>query len=551
MGGLEFYVRSLLEHLLIQDNHNQYFLFTADWNDASLSFKGRRHSKILVLREGEPVNDVADGSGLGFTRFLSLRTLRLARHWALRPDWDLHEWVRRLRLQLWFCPMTDLDPRQLSIPTVITVADIQQEFYPEFFTREELSHRALMYLPSCQEATAVITISEASRKSMIDTYGLPEEKVHCVYAAGIERQSMSLPELSAEQVRRKYHLPPSYAFYPANMWPHKNHQLLLLALHRLRRLYGVMLPLVLTGDDLGQWKTFERVAQHFQLREQVHYLGYVSAQDLPALYAGATMLVFPSLYEGFGLPLLEAMQLGCPVAAADCTSIPEVVGEAALLFDPRNPDRIAEAMHRLVADETLRQTLSIRGREQAALFSWVRSARETREVFNWARAHHQAFYQKAPPRRTLLDGVYRDGWAKRRVRLDLPFCEDVHAIKLEGFSEYVTYPVTIRMKLCGRVVGAQVLDHPGTFTMLGTRRKTWMEPSRLSIELLANREFIPYQVGIAPDFRRIAYLIERLALICRNGEEVSLFTRVPPPIRKWPVMQCYGGHPRLPGKKVV
>jgi hypothetical protein len=77
-----------------------------------------------------------------------------------------------------------------------------------------------------------------------------------------------------------------------------------------------------------------------------------------------------------------------------------------------------------------------------------------------------------------------------------------------------------------------VLDHSGTFTMLGTRRKTWMEPSRLSIELLANREFVPYQVGIAPDFRRIAYLIERLALICRNGEEVSLFTRVPPPIRK-------------------
>ena len=88
MGGLEFYVRSLLEYLLVYDKHNQYYLFTADWNDASLSFKGGRHRKILVLREGEPVDNVADGSGLGFTRFLSLRSLRLARRWTLGPDWD-------------------------------------------------------------------------------------------------------------------------------------------------------------------------------------------------------------------------------------------------------------------------------------------------------------------------------------------------------------------------------------------------------------------------------------------------------------------------------
>ena len=108
----------------------------------------------------------------------------------------------------------------------------------------------------------------------------------------------------------------------------------------------------------------------------------------------------------------------------------------------------------------------------------------------------------------------------------------MHAIKLEGYSEYVAYPVTIRMKLCGRVVGAQMLDRPGTFTMVGTRRKAWMEPSRLSIELLTNQVFVPYQAGIAPDFRRLAYLIERLTLICRNGEEVSLYTRVPPSIRK-------------------
>jgi glycosyltransferase involved in cell wall biosynthesis len=529
MGGHEFYVHSLLEHLLAHDRHNRYFLFTAPWNDASLDFQQWRYRKILAVPAAEPEADVADESRLGFGRYASLQTLPFVRYWASSPARDLHEWVRRLRLQLWFCPMTDLDPRQLPIPTVITVADIQQEFYPEFFSREELHHRALMYPPSCQEATAVITVSNASRKSLIDKYSLPEKKVHLVYEAGIARRSASSPEVSADHVRDKYRLPSMYALYPANMWPHKNHQLLLLALHRLRQRHGVSLPLVLTGDDLGQWETLQETAGHFQLQAQVHYLGYVAAEEVTSLYAGATMLVFPSLYEGFGLPLLEAMRLGCPVAASNLTSIPEVVGEAGLLFDPRSPDSIAEAMHRLIADNTLRQTLSTRGREQAARFSWEKAAGETLEVFGWARAHHQAVHQETRVRRTRLDGVYLDGWAKRRVRLNLPFCEDVQGVKLDGLSDYIAYPVTIRMKLCGQPVGVQTLERPGKFSMVGMRGVTWVLLSHLKIELVANRDFIPYQAGISPDSRRLAYIIERLALICRDGREVPLYTRPPLP----------------------
>jgi glycosyltransferase involved in cell wall biosynthesis len=525
MGGHEFYVRSLLEHLLAQDRRNQYFLFTASWNDASLYFRHGRYRKILVVRE----DTQGGGSQYGVERELApspdLVTLPLVRRWTSRPSLDLHDWVRRLRLNLWFCPMTNLDPRQLLIPTVITVADIQQEFYPEFFTREELNHRALMYSPSCQEATAVITVSEAARRNLIHKYGLSEEKVHRVYEAGIERRSAPSIGPSPQEVRGKYHLPASYALYPANMWSHKNHQMLLLALHRLRQIYGVTLPLVLTGNDMGEWKALEAVARHFQLQEQLYYVGYVNADELSALYAGAKMLLFPSLHEGFGLPLLEAMQLGCPVAAANLTSIPEVVGEAALLFDPRNPDSIAEAIHRLVVDDSLRQMLSSRGREQAALFSWEKAARETLQVFSWAHASHQATQQEVCPQRARLNGLYLDGWAMRRVRLDLPFCEDVEAVKLEGFSDYIAYPLVIRMKLCGRKVSNQVLDRPGTFTLVGAPRKSLVAPSRLTIEFLANQDFVPQKAGLSSDSRRMAYLIERLALICRGGHEVPLYVR--------------------------
>ena len=225
--------------------------------------------------------------------------------------------------------------------------DIQQEFYPEFFTQEELSHRALMYLPSCQEATAVVTLSRQRDRASSTNTVCPRRRFTVSIRPEFRDDRGFALGLSPEQVLRKYHLPSSYAFYPANMWPHKNHRLLLLALHRLRQRYGVRLPLVLTGDDLGQWKTLHEIAQHFQLHEQLYYLGYVAAEELTPLYAGATMVVFPSLYEGFGLPLLEAMQVGCPVAAANPQAFPRS-SEAALLFDPRSPDCIAEAMHRLV-----------------------------------------------------------------------------------------------------------------------------------------------------------------------------------------------------------
>jgi glycosyltransferase involved in cell wall biosynthesis len=390
MGGHEFYVRRLLRQLLLGDRRNHYVLFTAWWNDDSIDLPHGRAQKIMAVLKQEAGEPVPSGWNRWVARYPRLGVLPLVRRWASSPVPDLHAWVRRLALDLWFCPMTNLDPRHLPIPTVVTIADIQQEYYPEFFTRADLQARALMYGPSCQEATAVITVSEFSKRCMIEKYGLLPEKVHCVYEAGVERIDDPGGSPTVEEIRRKHHLPVRYAFYPANMWPHKNHRLLLLALHRLRHLYGMTLSPVLTGDDLGQWGEFEAVARHFHLREHIHYLGYVPVDDLPGLYRGAAMLLFPSLFEGFGIPLVEAMALGCPIAAANTATIPEVVGDAALLFDPRHPDSIATACSQLLADEALRQTLIARARERAPRFSWERAADETLQVLEWARAQRVA-----------------------------------------------------------------------------------------------------------------------------------------------------------------
>jgi glycosyltransferase involved in cell wall biosynthesis len=523
MGGLEFYVRRLLRQLLKCDRRNHYVFFTAWWNDESINFPHGRFQKIIAVPKQEAGETIPNGWNRWLARYLRLGTPPVLHRWASSPPVDLHAWVRRLGLDMWFCPMTNLDPRHLSIPTVVTITDIQQEYYPEFFPRAELQARALMYSPSCQEATAVITISDFSKQCMIEKYGLLPEKVHRVYVAGMAQVDDSTRWPTGEEVRRKHHLPASYAFYPANMWPHKNHHMLLLALHRLRQLYGMTLPLVLTGDEMGQWEKLAALARHFHLQEQVRYLGYVPADDLPGLYRGAAMLLFPSLFEGFGIPLVEAMALGCPIAAAQTGSIPEVVGDAALLFDPRQPDSIATICSQLLADDGLRQTLITRGRERATRFSWERAAEETLRVLEGARAQGLAVRPVSHAPEYRIEGVYRDGWAVRRVRLYLPYLPEMKALKIEGSSNHLAYPFALRMKVDGRQVQELWITSPGKFTFAGDLLRSRKATSEVQIELIAGKEFIPTAIEKTLDTRKLAYQIENLSIIRAHGPEISLY----------------------------
>jgi glycosyltransferase involved in cell wall biosynthesis len=528
MGGHEFYVRSIVAHLISAGTQHRFFLFTAWWNHEALVFPPGRYRKIMAVPAPRDADTVVrrEVNGLGYLE--GLFSLRLMRRWAANSPSDLHDWVRRLRLDLWFCPMTDLEPRQLAIPTVLTIPDIQQEYYPEFFTPTELKWRGLVFKPSCEDATAVIAVSNFSKQCMIEKYDLPRQKVHCVYEAGVERRLDAANDPTWEAIQKKYRVPPRYAFFPANMWPHKNHAVLILAWHRLRQAHGVTLPLVLTGDDLGQWPKLQELVAHFHLGEQVRYLGYVDPAELRGLYARATMLVFPSLFEGFGLPLLEAMTLGCPVTASNLTSIPEVVGDAALLFDPRAPDGIAETVYRLLSDETLRQSLIARGHERVALFSWKRAALETLQVFEWAQSQRPPIRPPSRVQRSRIDGIYSDGWATRRVRVYLPYLPEVNAVEMRGFSHYLSCPSTISMRVNGRQAHTLSLVAPGEFTFTADLQGSPLTQSGIEIEFLTEADFVPAKVANSLDTRKLAYWIQKLSLICGDGTAISLYS---PPSR--------------------
>ncbi len=264
-------------------------------------------------------------------------------------------------------------------PVVTTIHDVAFRRYPELFP---LKHRLLLnwLIPlAAHHAAAVITGSEATRRDLLEFYGIPAEKVHVTpYAADPIYRPMDR-RAAQRAVRSRLGVPSPYVLSVGVLQPRKNLPRLVRAYNRAARDFPHRLVIVgkegWAGEELRQ-----AVAQAPAGKEPL-FTGYVADADLPALYAGADLFAYPSLYEGFGLPPLEAMACGTPVLTSNVSSLPEVVGEAAVTVDPRDESALVAALRRLLAAPADRERLSAAGVARARLFSWERTARETVEVY--------------------------------------------------------------------------------------------------------------------------------------------------------------------------
>ncbi len=275
--------------------------------------------------------------------------------------------LRRLGADLLFCPFTAPTYRESGIPTVCTVYDLQYRAYPQFFAVEDAVQRERAFTEACRHATALATISDFSRATAIAECGLEPGKIRTIHLrlpAGREQAH------GGDLLGRLGLAQQGYLVYPANFWRHKNHEMLLAAFAMARR-DGLPhdMKLVLTGAPGDRQEWIRRSAREMSLAGQVVFPGFVPEDELATLVARSRALVFPSLYEGFGLPVVEAMALGIPVACSNTTALPEVAGDAALLFDPRVPAEVARAIVAIAADEALRQRLAEAGRRRAARFA--------------------------------------------------------------------------------------------------------------------------------------------------------------------------------------
>lgn len=288
-----------------------------------------------------------------------------------------------IKADLLFCPFTAPFYHKLNVPIVSVVYDLQSQYYPHFFTTEERYERKKNFDEACLRAKKLVCISNYVKQTVLEKSQVPEKNVNAIHI----RLANRLPSIEKNKIAAVInHLQLSktdYLLYPANYWPHKNHKMLLTAFNLYRAQYPhSKLKLVCTGVDNDYKQVLLQAVKEMDLTSWVKMPGYLTDEELASLMIGCRAVIFPSLYEGFGMPVLEAMAAGKPVLCSNFASLPEVAGNAAILFDPRKPDEMVAAIHRIESEPDLIHELSKLGLERVAAFGTETDmAREYLQVF--------------------------------------------------------------------------------------------------------------------------------------------------------------------------
>ena len=268
-----------------------------------------------------------------------------------------------------------------DIPTLFQINDLQHVHFPEFFTRRDRSIRDKHYRAFSRQAKGVVTLGRCGRDDIIRTLGLLPASVFAM-PLGSALQTYRTPTKDDDlQVQRKFNLPPRYLLYPAQTWPHKNHMRLVEAVSFAKTEHGLRIPIVLSGRLTPHYALVRSWAAQLGVADQITPVDFVSPEELKSLYRMAYGVVFPSLFEGWGMPVSEAFDTGVPVACSAVTSLPEVAGDAAILFNPHDPRDIAFAMRTLWTDESLRARLVAKGTERARTLTWQHTAKILRALY--------------------------------------------------------------------------------------------------------------------------------------------------------------------------
>lgn len=357
-GGNETYIRNLIRALAALDADNRYTIYLANAQAAAEWQNGfvAQHPNFSVRLLPPPTPLV---------RVPVFLTYELRR----RPVDVLH--------------VQYTAPPFCNAPVVATIHDLAFEHLPETFTRRGSLQLKLTVRRTARRAARIATVSEYSRQDLLRTYRLAPEKVVTTYN-GIEPHFTTQPRAADEaaQVRQRFGIAREFLLAVGSLQPRKNLERLIRTYARLRREQPDFAPqLVIVGRKLWLAESIFAEVSRQPWASDVILTGYVGDDDLPALYRTASAFVYPSLFEGFGLPPLEAMACGTPVITSNISSLPEVAGSAALLIDPLNEQELAAALQRILNDQPLRARLRAEGVRQAAKFTWRDAAEKTLQLY--------------------------------------------------------------------------------------------------------------------------------------------------------------------------
>ncbi len=307
---------------------------------------------------------------------------------------------RRDGLDIFWATATVLPPRiPPNILKVVTVYDLVWLLFPQTMAPRHRFISSLIAERAIRGADMIVTISQSTADDLVHLLGLPPERISIVYPGIAETFAPRNPRDAADYISRKYGVSPQYMAAVGTVEPRKNLALLPRVLHILKKNNQPQCPLLVAGASGWKTSTLSQNIRDFGLTErEIKFLGYIPQEDLPLFYAGAQAFLFPSLYEGFGIPPLEAMACGTPVIASNAKCMPEVLGDAALLQSPHDAEGFATTIARLLSQEDLRKSLCAAGIKRAGKFRWETSAKRILQTFELLalrdRAHFRGFESK-------------------------------------------------------------------------------------------------------------------------------------------------------------
>ncbi len=351
MTGIPNYILQLLRSMSKIDRDDEFFLYT----NRPIPFE----------------------LGLG-DNFRTVLVNKPYPRWQLWYQIGLPRQIRRDRIQLYHDPVYLL-PFRLGVPGIITIHDLSGLVMPHFH-RKKVAMTSKLIPYSVRKAKRIIAVSEFTKSEIVRLFPAAEDKITVIYEAASDDFVPVTDINRLNLVRRKYRLPEKFVLFVGTLEPRKNLVGIMKAYARIRA--EIPHSLVVVGGRGWKYSNIYKLLSSLNIEENVIFTGFVDASDMPAIYSMADIFAYPSFYEGFGLPVLEAMACGTPVLTSNTSSLPEVAGDAAILVNPNSVDDISEKLLMLAKNEDIRKDLSRRGIENARMFSWEKAARETIDLYH-------------------------------------------------------------------------------------------------------------------------------------------------------------------------
>lgn len=471
-------------------NENKVWALCAEWNYEYLKKILPANVKLFLLGKPRRITGVQKVDNIIYGIISKIRKKR-----TLKAE----------GIDILYCPFSAVTNKEPGVPVVSTILDIQHEFYPQFFASEELEHRKKFYKEIVKKAETITCISDYTKQTFCEKYEYPLERAHTIYIAIQNRF-----DGEDEQILRRLKIEDkNYIIYPANFWEHKNHKLLLCAF----AMYVQENPdaiLVLTGNPLEKKEYYESLLVELKIEKNVIITGYVTNEELHSITKHAKGLIFPSLFEGFGIPVVEAMQQHLLIACSNLTSLPEIGCESIYYFNPKKPDEMVQAFRYLfehhISDEI------------------IQSYEEKLQIYqseNMVKQYLDLFKQVLSDKTLLVfeeccNGIYPDGWAGEQIYIQLK--QKQGNIVRFGFE----VPSFIKKKIG---FSLEFEDESVDY---------WIEAGQeINVEKIVSREnsvinvrfkncWSPQKVLNSEDSRCLSVLVKQLEIVDENGSCIPI-----------------------------